>query len=112
MKTSGFRSFAKRPELAKPTESLLNTVKTLASDKNTKLVIISGRDRHSLESWFKGIDIEFAAEHGVWIKEQEDEDWRMFKSINNYDSTEPILTYDIKLRLIDNVNLKEVEDEI
>jgi trehalose 6-phosphate synthase/phosphatase len=46
------------------------------------VVLISGRNRNELSSWFGGLDIGLVAEHGVWIKEKGD-DWRMLKPLSN-----------------------------
>ena len=35
-----------------------------------KIVIISGRDRQTLEDWLGILNIDIIAEHGVWLKEQ------------------------------------------
>ena len=75
-------SFAKRPELAVPTPELLDIMKKLSKDDKTDVIIISGRDRFSLTSWFEGMEIDFAAEHGVWIREDNAE-WQMLKNIDN-----------------------------
>ncbi|MBN2324648.1 MAG: bifunctional alpha,alpha-trehalose-phosphate synthase (UDP-forming)/trehalose-phosphatase [Spirochaetes bacterium] len=62
--------FVKRPEHAKPDQDLGSVLRRLAADKKNEVVIISGRDKETLENWFSGIDISFVAEHGVWLKER------------------------------------------
>ncbi len=47
-----------------------------------KLVIISGRDRETFEDWFAGKDYTLITDHGVWLK-QKDEDWQMLEHIKN-----------------------------
>ncbi|MEA5043546.1 MAG: trehalose-phosphatase, partial [Petrimonas sp.] len=61
--------FVKNPEEAVPSEELLNLLKKMTSDKKNKVVINSGRDRQVLDRWFKGLDLDFAAEHGAFFKE-------------------------------------------
>lgn len=84
--------FVGQPEMAVPNEELLSSLRYLASDPKTELVIISGRDRNTLLNWFGSINIEFIAEHGVWIKEKNKE-WQQIKPLANYWKTQimPIL---------------------
>jgi trehalose 6-phosphate synthase/phosphatase len=57
------------PAKAKPSASLLQTIKSLAALPSTEVCIISGRTREALESWFKGLDLTLVAEHGSWVKQ-------------------------------------------
>lgn len=57
-----------KPQLAKPPASLLRLIRDLASLPNTKVCIISGRSRKALATWFHGIPLSLAAEHGAWMK--------------------------------------------
>ncbi len=75
--------FVGQPEMAIPNEELLNSLRNLANDPKTKLVIVSGRDRNTLLNWFGSLNIEFIAEHGVWIKEKNKE-WQQIKPLANY----------------------------
>lgn len=59
----------KSPELAIPDERLIEVLKLLAADKKNKLVISSGRDSDFLDKWFSGLDLNLAAEHGAFFKE-------------------------------------------
>jgi len=61
--------FVKNPEDAVPSKELLNLLKKMTADKKNKVVINSGRNRQVLDKWFKGIDLDFAAEHGAFFKE-------------------------------------------
>jgi trehalose 6-phosphate synthase/phosphatase len=62
--------FAEKPELAKPDKELPALLKSLSKDKKNEVVIISGRNKESLETWFEGLDVGLIAEHGAWIKEK------------------------------------------
>jgi len=73
--------FTSHPQKAKPSEELLTTLKCLSENKN-EVVIISGRDKSTLQNWFGMLDIGLVAEHGVWIKEK-NEDWKMMKPLTN-----------------------------
>jgi trehalose 6-phosphate synthase/phosphatase len=56
------------PQAVVPDKSLLNTLRQLKQESKNKLVINSGRDRHTLQEWLGPLDIDMAAEHGVWTK--------------------------------------------
>ncbi len=59
----------KTPELAIPDKKLMETLKHLAADKRNNVVISSGRDSEFLDTWFNGLDLNLAAEHGAFFKE-------------------------------------------
>lgn len=61
--------FVKNPEDAVPSEELLNLLKEMTSDPKNKVVINSGRNHQILDKWFKGLELDFAAEHGAFYKE-------------------------------------------
>lgn len=60
--------FATHPEGAKPDELLLATLGRLAAGERTSLVIVSGRDRRTLDAWLGGLPITIVAEHGGWVR--------------------------------------------
>ncbi|MFW6105039.1 MAG: bifunctional alpha,alpha-trehalose-phosphate synthase (UDP-forming)/trehalose-phosphatase [Chloroflexota bacterium] len=62
--------FASKPVEAMPGARLLRLLQKLAKKPGTEVVLISGRDKDTLESWFGGLDVGLVAEHGVWIKER------------------------------------------
>jgi len=60
--------FSPRPEEAKPDARLKSLLRKLAGNARNEIVIISGRDRNTLETWFGGLRVALVAEHGVWVK--------------------------------------------
>lgn len=58
------------PKKAAPSKQLKSLVEKLSNLPNTHLCILSGRPRDVLESWFGDLDISIAAEHGAWIKSE------------------------------------------
>ena len=74
--------FAEKPEKAKPAEELLKLLTSLAHNVKNEIVIISGRDRETLDRWFGHLDIGLVAEHGVWIKERGKE-WETIEPLEN-----------------------------
>jgi trehalose 6-phosphate synthase/phosphatase len=69
------------PEEARPGKKLLKVLENILALRNTRVVIISGRNRKVLEKWFGHLSIDFAAEHGLFIKEKY-KTWRMLKPIS------------------------------
>lgn len=68
--------------MANPSSQLIDLLNKLEKSKQTKVVIISGRTRNSLDDWFKGTKVNLAAEHGVWIKDTFT-DWEMIKPLKS-----------------------------
>jgi trehalose 6-phosphate synthase/phosphatase len=74
--------FVGLPQMAKPTEEILRIFKSFSWDQKTEIVLISGRDKDTLQNWFGALDLRLIAEHGAWIKEKS-EDWNMIKPLTN-----------------------------
>jgi trehalose 6-phosphate synthase/phosphatase len=62
--------FAPKPAEAMPGANLLRLLEKFAKNPRNEVVLISGRDKDTLEGWFGGLDVGLVAEHGVWIKEK------------------------------------------
>ncbi len=62
--------FVKKPEDAIPSTKLLALLQEMTADKKNKVVINSGRNRQVLDRWFQGVNLDFAAEHGMFYKEE------------------------------------------
>jgi trehalose 6-phosphate synthase/phosphatase len=73
--------FSEDPQKVAPDKKLLKLMKNLAAE-NT-VVIVSGRDKGSLESWLSRLDkLNLIAEHGAWFKEP-NTDWQLIESMSN-----------------------------
>jgi trehalose 6-phosphate synthase/phosphatase len=57
------------PPEAVPTQRLLKVLQKLADDPSNVVVVISGRDRATLEGWLGALPIFLVAEHGFFIKQ-------------------------------------------
>lgn len=68
-------SFRDTPDLAKPDREIIQILIELAADPRNEVVLISGRDRKSLEVWFGELNISLVAEHGAWTR-RKDSDWQ------------------------------------
>jgi len=62
--------FQPDPKMAKPDNVLLNLLKKLSLNPKNRVVIISGRDRQTLDAWLGHLPLDIIAEHGVWLKEK------------------------------------------
>lgn len=58
------------PEEAAPTDQTRVMLEKLKADTRNTCVIVSGRPRATLEEWLGQYPVAFAAEHGLWRKEQ------------------------------------------
>ncbi len=74
--------FASHPQAARPTEEVLKVLRQLSENPKNEVVLLSGRDRITLQSWFGVLGIGLVAEHGAWIK-RKNEEWRMSKPLTN-----------------------------
>jgi trehalose 6-phosphate synthase/phosphatase len=73
-------TFQANPQRAHPDAELLELLGTLAQDPHNRVVIISGRDRATLERWLGHLPVGFIAEHGVWLRRQ-GEDWALLQEM-------------------------------
>ena len=94
-------SFSKKPEDAKPDKELKRLLISLSNKTNNHVVIISGRDRNTMEQWLGDINCSLVAEHGSWIKILPKGEWerqvsipfqwkdRIMPILKNYESRVP-----------------------
>ena len=61
-------------------------------EKNTDVVIISGRDKETLGDWWKGTSIELISEHGAWMRQKNCE-WELSENVKNewMDAVRPVI---------------------
>ena len=60
--------FHNDPAKAKPSKQLLVMLEKLSSDPHNKVVVLSGRTKRQLETWLGHLPIDFAAEHGAFVR--------------------------------------------
>ncbi|MBD2770507.1 trehalose-phosphatase, partial [Hymenobacter sp. BT664] len=73
----GFRA---NPQQAAPDAELRELLRALSDNPQNRVVIISGRDRGTLEKWLGDLPLDFVAEHGVWLR-RAGEEWRLFQEL-------------------------------
>ena len=74
--------FAKTPEEARPDTELLKLLGELNNNARNEVVLISGRDKNTLDKWFGSLNTGMVAEHGVWMKAKGG-DWGMMAGLSN-----------------------------
>lgn len=62
--------FQSHPDAAQPDPELLQLLGNLSLDPANRVVLISGRDRHTLDKWFQFVPLDLIAEHGAWRREK------------------------------------------
>ena len=68
--------FAEEPGLAKPDHELMTLLRSLTSSEKNRVVILSGRDRHTLEQWLGDLAMTLVAEHGGWLRDPNTAEWK------------------------------------
>jgi trehalose 6-phosphate synthase/phosphatase len=68
--------FASVPELATPDDGLIALLRALTERPRTRVHVVSGRPRETLERWFGDLRIGLHAEHGFWSRAASDGRWR------------------------------------
>ena len=63
--------FLPDPAAVVPDEQLIELLTRLHVTAGNRVVVNSGRDKPTLENWLGSLGIDFAAEHGVWVKKGE-----------------------------------------
>ena len=69
--------FAGRADGAEPDPGLLELLSGLVDDPANTLVVISGRDHHTLQRWIGGTGVNMVAEHGARMWDRHQEEWQV-----------------------------------
>ncbi len=56
------------PQRARPDDEVIELMKNLSETPGNRVVLISGRDRKTLDEWLGGLNIDMIAGHGAWFK--------------------------------------------
>lgn len=73
-------NFVTNPRDATPDQELLNLIRKINEQANTRVVIISGRDKETLGSWWQEIPVQLISEHGVWMRPVS-KDWALSENV-------------------------------
>ena len=74
--------FSKNPSDAVPGRKLVRLLKWLSGTPGVDLVLISGRDKKDLQSWYGKYSFTLVAEHGAWIKKP-GEGWKVSRRLDH-----------------------------
>lgn len=85
--------FRSEPSLAAPTTRTMALLKSLCASASNRVVLISGRGRDDLASWFNGLYITLVAENGAWVRQADEAEWRATLALDTRwkDRVRPIL---------------------
>jgi trehalose 6-phosphate synthase/phosphatase len=73
--------FKTRPQDAYPDQELKDLIDRLA--EKCQVVVISGRDKETLGRWFVNQQVDMIAEHGVWVKRNEEEAFKLYAEVDD-----------------------------
>ncbi|KXX68369.1 bifunctional alpha,alpha-trehalose-phosphate synthase (UDP-forming)/trehalose-phosphatase [Flammeovirga sp. SJP92] len=76
------KGFAADPQSVSPDQELKEIMASLTADPKNRVVIISGRDKETLENWFADFKVDIIAEHGIWLR-RGDQDFEMIDNLNS-----------------------------
>lgn len=74
--------FAGKPGRAKPDDEVIELLEELTKSPKNEVVLVSGRDKDTLEKWFGSLNVGLVAEHGVWTKEKGNE-WKRIQTLSS-----------------------------
>ena len=72
--------FVSNPKDARPDKELLELITSLAEQEGTEVVLISGRDKETLGTWWREVPVPLIAEHGVWMRPASEE-WVLSENV-------------------------------
>ncbi len=72
--------FNKNPKHVKPDKDLSDILKKIKINQKNEVVIISGRDKETLEEWLGDIADGLSGEHGIWIKDNGE--WETYENLS------------------------------
>ena len=75
--------FSNDPGRVTPDGRLLELLASLASAEGTDIVVVSGRDRDTLESWLGALPVDLVAEHGVWLRCKQGGTWMLEEPLSD-----------------------------
>ena len=75
--------FANKPQDARPNDRILGILNKSSKIPENEVVLISGRDKETLDKWFGSLNISLVAEHGAWIKEKSHTKWEIIEPLTS-----------------------------
>ncbi|GHA79639.1 bifunctional alpha,alpha-trehalose-phosphate synthase (UDP-forming)/trehalose-phosphatase [Pontibacter akesuensis] len=62
--------YRNRPLMARPDDELMELLESLSSNPKNRVVVMSSREKATMQDWLGHLNIDIIAEHGVWIKQR------------------------------------------
>jgi trehalose 6-phosphate synthase/phosphatase len=62
--------YRNRPLMARPDDDLMELLEQLSSNQKNRVVVVSSREKATMQDWLGHLNIDIIAEHGVWIKQR------------------------------------------
>ncbi|PTX18798.1 trehalose 6-phosphate synthase/phosphatase [Pontibacter mucosus] len=62
--------YRNRPLMARPDDDLMDLLERLGNDPKNRVVVMSSREKATMQDWLGHLNIDIIAEHGVWIKQR------------------------------------------
>ncbi|MCJ8164553.1 bifunctional alpha,alpha-trehalose-phosphate synthase (UDP-forming)/trehalose-phosphatase [Pontibacter sp. E15-1] len=62
--------YRNRPLMARPDDELMDLLERLSSNSKNRVVVVSSREKVTMQDWLGHLNIDIIAEHGVWIKQR------------------------------------------
>lgn len=100
-----------KPEDASPDDSLRNLLQDLTEVVNSEVVLISGRDRGTLDDWLGSLNLTLVAEHGAWIKKRRGE-WSTIEAMRNDWKNDIMQIFDIYIDQTPGSHIEEKDYSI
>ena len=75
--------FVDKPQKAKPSAKLIGLLKRLNSSTKNEVIILSGRDKKTLQRWFGALKMAMVAEHGAWVKGKKSKSWKPVVNVDD-----------------------------
>ena len=94
--------FCDDPAQVRPDRALLDLLCRLGSCEDNAVVVVSGRDKDTLEKWLGDVPVGLVAEHGAWLCDPSRGAWRLQEPLPDgwKDGVRTVLTDFVDLSLI------------
>jgi len=80
---------AARPEMAIPQERLRECLRGFEDLGNAEVTIVTGRPRSYLDQYFAELPVNLVAEHGAFIRQRNDPEWRLQMGVEELEELKP-----------------------
>ncbi|MDQ3930410.1 MAG: bifunctional alpha,alpha-trehalose-phosphate synthase (UDP-forming)/trehalose-phosphatase, partial [Chloroflexota bacterium] len=75
--------FNKDPQQARPGDDVMQLLAGLCETPGNRVVLISGRDKETLDRWFGHLPMGLVAEHGVWARQPHAGTWTISQPLTS-----------------------------